>query len=197
MPTSDKPSNDFTRLDLVDPDPWAIAGVVIATISCCAQIAQAYAAFGPLNRGHTRSPIDDTFTTMLGRGLSDGSRNLSRLIKLLSRQNDKQRDVLEHPFRFGSVNMMLSRPDFDAYQQISGQLITNLLEVQSASLGILKHDPELSDRLGLNILEYFRDLPEIINGFYLDNQTYGQVLDRCLDMLRVFERILGRLTDGN
>ena len=134
---------------------------------------------------------------MLGRGLADAARNLTRFIRLLARQNLQERNVLERSFRYGTTNMQLEYADFDAYHQLAGNLVNNLLEIQGASLGIIRHHPEMADRLGIAILEHFGSLPEIVNGFYLNDQTNGQVLDQCLELLRAFERILGRLTDGN
>ncbi|MBO0142275.1 hypothetical protein JZX87_13995 [Agrobacterium sp. Ap1] len=181
---------------MVDPDPWTIINTAACVVASFAAIAQAIKMYMP-NKLGTAAPLPNAHVDQLEDGLKEGADAITRLIRILSRKDVQDKPVLSRLFSFGTSPMLLTPQENIEFNTLFGRFIQSLIKVQGSANAILVFHPDLAQTLGLATLEEFNDLPGEINGFFLGQSTNGEVLDRCLQLLRSFEQILGRATSTN
>lgn len=194
-------NQDSFETDLIDPDPFLIATLVISAVGALGTLAQGYAAITATRRSiSSGDAVSNVVESGLRRSLSDAIRDTEDLIRLLARQQlpaSIDIPVLAHEFRYGSGPMLLEMRDFIQFQDVYSRLAFSAKSVNEDVLTLLRTSPIRAEQLGrLMNLEGLNPTAQI-NEFYRGSMSTGQVLDSALEALKAYQRLLERLNFQN
>jgi hypothetical protein len=188
------------KSELIDPDPFLIANLVIGAVGALGTLAQAYAAF------RKPTPLEEMLASSAGiiedglrRELSTAIRDAEDLIRMLARQHVEPTGapVLSFEFRYGNAPMMLDKKEFLGFEGVFSHLSLSTRSVTESVMALMRTSPSRASELGVVFNAEELNPTQRINEFYRGNMTTGEVLDSALELLKSFQRLLDRINRSN
>ncbi|MVS97880.1 hypothetical protein [Devosia marina] len=187
----------MSRDELVDPDPWIVASLVVATAAMIGQYAQIAIDWNVRRKADRLLPPLRTVKAHLRDGLENSISDVEKIIRLLPRLEGCEIDPLVRPFSYGQTSLYMTKLALHEYSAKVEVLAIGLGHLNKLSTALIADDPELAAQIGSEITASFGRIDAKINGFYRDAPPIGDVLSDCLAILRECERILVRIENSN
>lgn len=177
-----------TVSDRIDPDPFAVTGLVIAAVSMFAQLAALAKQIDDGSPGRRLETHNIFAIEKMGEEVENAIRETEKLIKLLARMdNGLGGTPLSAKFRFGEVEALVGVGEMPRY-------VENVRKIGLAATNIAEWAHSLiqsgtGEIIGKMLLTRVDGIQSRINRLFDLNMTYEDVLDECLQMLRSFHSI--------
>ena len=185
----------------LDPDVWTSINLVVNCVTMFGQLATlALQVKDRPELDHEPVPPSqiphhiETNLEHVRDEIQAAIRYTEKLIRILSRAEAiSGRSPMRLNFRFGQEGVLLNFQELQSYKDTIQKLALTSSNIGVWVLSIIQQSPEVSKYLGERLLLDRGDMIDSINRLYIIGPENELVLTECLDLLALFNQLLGKL----